>query len=442
MSVNTREIVLGILLDIEKNNVFSNSAISKSLRNNQFIDKTQRAFISRMAEGTIEYKLQLDYIINCFSKTPVNKCKPLIRCVLRMSLYQVLYMDKVPDMAVCNEAVKLVKKHGMQNLTGFVNGVLRNICRNISDIKLPEDSDKKTDKIKYLSIKYSMPEWLCGFLIDNFNENAQKIIQASVNSKKTNSTTIRVNKTLITKEELKELLKEASITFEDGKYDDNAIIISNYDFIRKVPGFRQGFFSVQDESSMTAVREAGVKQGDLVLDLCAAPGGKTCYVAEILKGTGKVISRDLTEEKTQLIIENIQRLKYNNVEVQQADATILDNEMIGKADVVIADLPCSGLGIIGKKNDIKYRMTLKQMDELVILQSTILDYAKNYVKEDGTLVYSTCTINPKENQGNVEKFLANNKAFKKIHERTFIQGIDDCDGFYICVLKKENEEYK
>ncbi len=431
--MDSRDIVLSILLDIETKNTFSNIALSKALSKNQFEDKAIRAFTTRLAEGVVEKKITLDYVINQFSKTKINKCKPLIRCLLRMGTYQILYMDGVPDSAACNEAVKLAKKHGFSSLSGFVNGVLRNISRNKDNI--PEPQGDKTST-QYLSIKYSIPMWLCEKIKEDYPEKYIKILEGSFWDR---DTSIRVNTNKISRDELKKLIEEAGIEVSYGYYDDKALLLSNYDFIKKIPGYRQGYFSVQDESSMCAIRATGIKKGDVVMDVCAAPGGKTTCAAEYLMGEGKVYSMDISVDKLELIEENAKRLGLDNIKITAHDATIplTDADIDVKiADVVIADLPCSGLGIIGRKNDIKYRVSPEQINELVELQRKILDVVNAYVAPGGVLVYSTCTINPQENQNNLKWFLDRHKDFSLLEERLFLQGIDNCDGFYYAVMKK------
>ncbi len=441
--MDSRDVVLDILMDIETKNTFSNVALSKALSKNQFEDKSARAFITRLSEGVMEYKITLDYVINQFSKTKINKCKPLIRCLLRMGVYQILYMDSVPDSAACNEAVKLAKKHGFGSLSGFVNGVLRSIARAKESIPMPNNETS----VEYLSVKYSMPVWLCEKLKNDYPKEYMDILKASFLDRET---AIRVNTCKITKEELKKLIADAGIEVRDGYYDEKALLVKGYDFVKKIPGYKQGFFSIQDESSMCAIRAAGIKKGDTVLDICAAPGGKTTCAAEYLMGEGTVYSMDLSKDKLELIEENVKRLGFDNVKISAHDGKIplINSDLYGEevalpkeelrefADVVIADLPCSGLGIIGRKNDIKYRLDEKQLEELVTLQRDILNNAKSYVKRGGTLLYSTCTINPKENQENLKWFLDENKAFTVINERLFIQGVDNCDGFYFVVMKK------
>lgn len=441
---NARDVVLSILLDIEGNNTFSNIAIAKALKKHQFEAKKDRAFITRLAQGITETKIKLDYIIDSFSKTPSEKCKPLIRSLLRMGVYQIMYMDAVPDSAVCNEAVKLAKKHNFGSLGGFVNGVLRAVARNKDNMAMPD----KKNMSEYLSVNYSMPEWLCKKLMEDYGEQGEKIIAASFDERKT---ALRVNTLKITREQLKEYIKEENgkkrnskdegsvtdIVMEDGMYDENALLVSGYDFIRSMPGYRQGLFFIQDESSMCAIKAAGIKPYQTVVDVCAAPGGKTLNAACYMEGKGKIYSRDISDEKLILVEENAGRLGIRDiVSIEKWDAKSVDEKLARKADVVIADLPCSGLGIMGRKNDIKYRITQEQINELIRLQRDILSSVKQYVKKGGVLLYSTCTINPKENKENTRWFLENDSEFKLCTERQLLQGVDQCDGFYYAVLQR------
>ena len=429
--MDTRDIALNVLMDIETNNTFSNIALSKALKKNQFSDKQDRAFLSRLVEGTVERLITLDYIINQFSKTKVKKVKPFIRCLLRMGCYQIIYMDKVPDSAAVNESVKLAKNHGFASLSGFVNGVLRNISRNKSTISFPSKEDGEL----YYSINYSIPEWLCKKIMDDYPECYREIFDGCFRERKT---TIRVNESRVEKQEMIRLLQEASVEVQSGKYDEKALLIDGYDFIRKLPGYRQGYFAVQDESSMCAVRAAGIKPGDTVIDICAAPGGKTTLAAEYAGENGRIYSMDIAEDKLELIEENADRLGFlDRVIIRQHDATVRLDCMCDKADVLIADVPCSGLGIIGRKNDIKYRLTENQLDELVDLQRRILASSIPYVKSGGTLLFSTCTINPSENEDNVEWILKEYPDFKLTEKRLFLQGMDECDGFFYAVFERE-----
>ena len=443
----TRELVLGILLEVTRDGEYSHIALRNVLNKYQYLDKKERAFITRVTEGTLEHMIELDYIINQFSTVKVNKMKPVIRNLLRSAVYQLKYMDSVPNSAVCNEAVKLAVKKGFSNLKGFVNGVLRNIERNLETITYPEE----TNEIEYLHIKYSMPKWILGQWLQKYGRETVETMLADFQKEK--PTTIRCNLNQITKEQLVEELNGEGVHVEEHPYLPYALMISGYDYLADLKTFQQGAFHVQDISSMLVSHIAEPQEGDSVIDVCAAPGGKALHMAELLKGTGHVEARDLTDYKVNLIRENILRSGMNNIEAVRWDATVLDEQSIDKADIVIADLPCSGLGVLGKKTDLKYKMTEHTQGELVELQRDILSVVKQYVKPGGTLVYSTCTIHEAENLGNVEWFLKENPEFEAVSIEArlidalkpgvkkqgclqLLPGVHESDGFFIAKFKK------
>lgn len=440
-----RELVLDMLMEVIEGNGYSHKVLADTLKRHQQLDKQERAFITRLFIGTVKIYLRLDYIIDQFSSLPVKRMKPQIRCILREGVYQILYMEQVPHSAACNEAVKLTKRRGFYQLSGFVNAILRNIARNADKIMFP-DPDKNPKE--YLSVYYSCPIWLTSLLIDSYGYgNTRAMLDSSLQERQTS---IRCNTGKLSPERLKELLCQEGVTVEPSPYLDYAFKIKNYDYLEKLDSFKQGYFMVQDVSSMLVCHLAGIKEGDLVLDVCAAPGGKALHAAQT---ASKVYARDISEYKIGLIEENIKRMGFGNVETQVWDAAMPDERLAGQVDLVIADLPCSGLGVIGKKPDIKYKLTREQMDELVALQRKILGVAAGYVKPGGILLYSTCTANPDENTGMREWFL-NNFDFEavSIYEdlpaqlRTdtakagylqLIQGIYDTDGFFISKFRKK-----
>jgi 16S rRNA (cytosine967-C5)-methyltransferase len=442
---NSREIVLDMLLEVIEGGKYSHTVLNQTLKNHQQMEKQERAFISRLFTGTVKVYLTLDYVINRFSTLPVEKMKPFIRNLLRMSVYQIMYMDQVPVSAVCNEAVKLAKKRSFAKLSGFVNGVLRNIARGVKEITFP---DKEKDPVSYLGITYSFPTWLVAELLQQFDfVTVEAMLAASLKEKET---TIRCNRKKVSPEKLGELLTAEGVTVMDNEYLDYAFKIKDYDYLEKIEAFQKGFFAIQDVSSMLVCEVSEIGEDDFVVDVCAAPGGKALHAAEMAK---EVSARDLTAYKTGLIEENIKRLGYTNVTAKVWDATILDEEIVGKADVVIADLPCSGLGVFGKKSDIKYKLTQNQQKELVELQRMILMTVQAYVKEGGLLIFSTCTVNREENQGNREWFLKNfdfepvtlNPHLPELlrNDTTvdgylqLIQGIHNTDGFFISKFRKK-----
>ena len=447
--VNTREIILDMLIEICEKGAYSHVVLRQSLRKYQYLDKRDRAFITRIVEGTLENKIYIDYVINQVSNIKVHKMKPLIRNLLRMSVYQVLMMDNVPAAAACNEAVKLATKRSFGQLRGFVNGVLRAIIRNIDTMKFPNAS---IDLVEHMHIMYSMPKWIIEQLVYHFGvEDASRIIKGV--SKHDERICVRLNTAKASADDIVARLESENMTVERSQVYKDAAYISGVDFLEGSDTFNEGLISVQDLSSMLVSVIADPKEGDVCLDMCAAPGGKAIHLYELMAGKGKVIARDISDYKVGLIEENIDRTESFGVEAEVFDATQLDKEMLEKADIVVADLPCSGLGIMGKKSDIKYNMTEEKEKELVQLQRAMLDNAWQYVKPGGTLVYSTCTLNREENIDNM-KYIEEKYPLKRVDISEYVPegfcrgtakdgylqmlpGIDGADGFFICKFKKD-----
>jgi 16S rRNA (cytosine967-C5)-methyltransferase len=443
-----REIAFDILNDILEKGSFSHTVMANTLSQNQHLKKQDRAFITRLCEGTLERIITLDYLLNQYSSVKVSKMKPVIRNILRMGLYQIKYME-IPPSAACNESVKLAKKRGFTGLSGFVNGVLRSIIREPDKAKLPEESK---DKVLYLSITYSFPDWLIREWMNQYDYDIVKqMLEGFLDSSK--ETSIRCNLNKITVSELKEELAQSQVKISEGEYLPYALKISEYNYLNQLTPFLNGCFQVQDESSMLVGELAKANPGDYVIDVCAAPGGKTLHIAETMEGSGHVEARDVSQHKVTLIEDNIKRLSYKNITARVWDALILDEESVSKADLVIADLPCSGLGVIGKKPDIKYNMTAEKQKSLVQLQREILKVVTQYVKPGGILMYSTCTIHPGENEENVtwllEHFDFEPESLEDVlppklksltAKKGYIQllpGIHGTDGFFIARLKKK-----
>ena len=430
--VSVRELVLDILLEVNEKEQYSHLVIRDVLNKYQYLEKQERAFLTRLAEGTIEHMLEMDFIINSFSKVKVNKMKPLIRNLLRMSVYQIKYMDSIPDAAVCNEAVKLARKRGFGQLRGFVNGVLRNIAREHTHLQYP---DEKLEPVRFLEVTYSVPTWMIEQWIQSFGyEQAKNICESFL---KERPITIRTNLTKTTPEELKVRLESEGVTVNKIDKLSYAFEISGYDYLQALESFVEGLFYVQDISSMMVAEVADPQKGNYVIDVCAAPGGKSSHLAEKMEGTGMVEARDLTEYKVSLIEENIERHGLENMNAVQMDATVYDEASKEKADVLICDLPCSGLGVMGKKTDIRYKMTAEKQKDLVQLQRQILDTVHTYVKKEGTLVYSTCTIHKDENAGNVEWFVKKYPEFEVISSEQMFPGGEYHDGFFIAKLRRK-----
>lgn len=459
-AVGERELVLEILLEVLEKGAYAHVVLRNVLSKYQYLDKRERAFITRVSVGTIERMLELDYILDQFSKVKVRKMEPVIRNLLRSAVYQLKYMDTVPDAAVCNEAVGLAVRKGFGNLRGFVNGVLRNVARGLGDITYPKE------ELQRLSVSYSMPEWILRSWLDVYDkETVEKMLVAFQEER---PLTVRCNLRKNSPEELREKLERDGVKVERHPYLPYAFSISGYDYLERLSCFADGDFYVQDVSSMLVGEAARVRAGDTVIDVCAAPGGKSLHLAEKLDGTGHVEARDLTPYKVELIEDNVARAGFENIDVKVWDALVLDESAVGTADVVLADLPCSGLGVLGKKADLKYRVTMENVEELTKLQRNILKNIGCYVKCGGTLVYSTCTISPMENIGNVRWFLENFPEFElvdvwerlsmelaeKLREESAVErgesrdalmekclqllpGVHACDGFFIAVFVKK-----
>ncbi|WP_026891251.1 16S rRNA (cytosine(967)-C(5))-methyltransferase RsmB [Lacrimispora aerotolerans] len=436
---DSREIALDILMEILEKSGYSHIILRQALNKYQYLDKSERAFISRLVEGTLEYLLQIDYVIDSFSSTKVKKMKPVIRTILRMSVYQLLYMDRVPDSAVCNEAVKLSVKRKFTGLKGFVNGVLRNISRNKETLSWPN-----------ASIRFSMPEWIVSMWEKEYgSETAVAMMESFLKNKKT---TIRCNYVNATRKEILKSLQEQDVIVAESGLSDAVLYLEKYDYLDSLEAFKKGWIQVQDLSSVFVGEAADPKKDDYVIDVCGAPGGKSIHMADKLNGTGLVEVRDLTAYKVELIQQNIDRCGFKNIRTKVQDALILDQESIEKADIVIADLPCSGLGIIGRKPDIKYRLKPEDLKELASLQREILSVVQSYVKPGGKLVFSTCTVNKQENEENALWFLSEfpfepldltGKFGAGISSDTLKQGyiqllpgIHPCDGFFLSAFVK------
>lgn len=446
--VNTRELILEILLEIEENGTPSHLALRSALSKYQFLPKQDRAFITRVCDGTLEYQIQIDYILNSFSKVKVEKMKPVIREILRSAIYQMKFMDGVPDRAVCDESVKLTQRKGFYNLKAFVNGVLRTASREMKNVQFPS---REENLIKALSVEYSMPENLVSRWITDYGLETTEIMLADFLREK--PTTIRCRSFRYDQELIRKSLVEQGVEVTPAPYLPYAYQISHFNHIYALDAFNKGKIQVQDISSMLVAEVANPKKGDYVIDVCAAPGGKSLHMGDKMEGYGMVDARDVSQIKVDLIEENIQRTDSMNVQAKVQDATIFDLDSEFKADIVLADVPCSGYGVIGKKPEIKYRVTPQKQDEIVILQRTILDRAANYVKPRGTLVFSTCTIAKEENEENMMWFL-NNYPFKlesideflpeELHSETtalgylqLLPGVHKTDGFFIAKFRRK-----
>ena len=430
-ATDTREIIVEILLSLEKGQDFSHKLMKAVLDKYDYLDPREKAFIKRATEGTIERQLELDYYLNHFSSVPVRKMKPLIRCLLRMSTYQILYMDSVPDSAVCNEACKLAARRGFRTLKGFVNAVLRNISRSKEQMPLPD----RTDTVNYLSVKYSMPEWIVNLWLSAYGTDGTETLLKGLLQIHPVSLRFSTELTEEERQKLAEQIRRAGVNLRQNRETPYVYLAENLENVCELPGFAEGKITVQDASSVLAVEAAGIQKGDFVMDLCGAPGGKTILASEYAGERGHVLSRDVSEYKKDLILENLERMKRKNVQVQVYDATVYDGTKKETADVVLMDVPCSGLGVMGKKRDIKYHATPESLQSIMELQRRIVEAGWQYVKPGGVLLYSTCTIHRGENQ-DMTAWIQEKYPFTLEEEKQLLPGTDETDGFYYARLRR------
>lgn len=398
-----RLIAVKTLFDIEEKKSFSNIKLNQYFKqyNPSQID---RAFATEILYGTIRWKLRIDFMIQKFSKLKLSKISPWVLCCLRSSVYQLFFMDKVPEFAAVNQAVEIVKIKD-KKAASFVNGVLRNILRNREEF----NNINIKDRIKRLSIEYSHPEWFVDKFIKLYGEEFVKDLMNVNNTPP--ELTIRVNTLKCRKDELVKIFTAKGIECQDGRLNES-LILRGFSLIEKSEEFVEGLFTIQDESSMMDVRVLDPKPNERILDLCSAPGGKSTHMAQLMGNKGEILSFDIHEHKLSLINENAKRLGISIIKTMLKDSRIYDEEYKEYGDRVLIDAPCSGLGLIRKKPEIRWSVQPEDIMELQRIQMEIIDNASNYVKKEGTLVYSTCTISQEENEEVIEHFLKKNENFK------------------------------
>ena len=438
MVKSARQIAYEILLKIEVSQAYSNLAIDSAVKVYN-PDSTDCAFISRLVYGVVERKITLDYAISQYLSKPIKKTKPEVLTILRLGAYQILYMDKIPHSAAVNESVKLAKNNKCDFASGLVNAVLRKISQNGLILK---DNITETEKI---SVIYSVPEEIVRFLIHHYGkENTEGFLKASLEPKEI---FIRVNTVKTTTNELKEILINEKIKVFD-TYLENALKIEINNAVYNLESFRNGLFHVEDVSSQLCVEALELFPEATAIDVCAAPGGKTFTAAQYMANKGVLYSCDIYSQRTDLIKEGAERLGLDCVNPFVNDATVF-NEKLPRMDRVLCDVPCSGLGIIGKKPEIKYKK-LDDTKDLLPIQKQILETSAKYVKSGGRLVYSTCSVNPNENRKICDAFLKENPDFYSVKvlpnvERAVDEGDyltlfphkNNCDGFFIAAFHRK-----
>ena len=446
MMASGREAALKILYETEQKDGYLNIVFANHMRGSD-LPREERALAKELVSGVMQHKITLDYVIRSYSSIRLKKISPYILQILRKGIYQLYYMDKIPASAAVNESVKLAKKYGHKASSGFVNAILHK-ASDAGKIKLP---DKKQNVAEYLSVAYSHPGELVKWYIETFGVDRAESLLAQNNV--TPPIEARVNTLKASREDVIKILADEGITAHESDITGCGIVLERGKNPEKTRAYHDGLFSIQGISSQLAALALSPKAGETVLDLCCAPGGKTAHLAELMKNEGEILASDLYEHRLSQVRENAKRLGISIIKASQMDALAEKKEYLNKADKILLDVPCSGLGIIRRKPDIKYKDELSDFGELVLIQKNILNICAKYLKIEGELIYSTCTINPQENMGVVNSFLEKNPDFcivsaaseyigDKINsdmEKGYITLYPDshgCDGFFICKLKR------
>lgn len=438
--MNSRKIIVEILDKVFFEKTYSNLELGKRLNESSLNDK-DKALVTEIVYGTIKYKLYIDSIIKNFVNS-IDDIDPKVINILRSAIYQIKFLDRVPDYAVVNEAVNLTKEID-SSLTSFINGVLRNYLRNKDNITIKTLGTKEK-----LSIEYSFPKWIIQKFLKQYGLEETERILRGLNS--IPDVTIRVNSLKGDYDDVFSELEEAGYEVEEGVVCPEAIKISRGKNIEKNPLFNEGKITVQDESAMLVAPLMDLEEDMKVLDICSAPGGKTTHISELMNNKGEVYAFDIYDHKLDLIKENAERLGLSNIKTEIMDGTKINSDFINFADRVLIDVPCSGLGIIRKKPEIKWNKTNKDVEELIVIQKQIMENAWNYLKKGGVMLYSTCTLNKEEDEDNIEWFLKKNKD--AVIEDIYVGKLDNIiynnnktitvlpnknmDGFFIAKLKK------
>ena len=427
---NEREIAANILTDMQADGSYGNLLLRRTLNRHNALLPAQKAFITELVNGVLRNLIYIDYSIDQFSKTKTGKMKPFVLNVLRLSVYQFFFMDKTPDFAACNEAVSLVKKRGLHGLAGFVNGVLRGILRGKDNIILPAEGTAE-----HLSVRYSCPLWLVLRFVRQYGMDAARDMLAANTTPP--DVTLCVNTLRTTPDALADMLDKECVTVKPARFMEKlALHVSGTSDMTALPSFQQGLYFVMDESAMCAMAMAKPAAGMKILDLCAAPGGKSFAAAVLSEDKANISARDIYEHKLELINNSAARLGLRSVTASLSDAEKVDETAVGTADLVLVDAPCSGFGLLRKKPDIRFARREEDIPQLAALQRRILRNAARYVKPGGTLVYSTCTLTKEENEDNAD-WIAQELDLREEERRTILPQEYGTDGFFIVKYKKD-----
>jgi 16S rRNA (cytosine967-C5)-methyltransferase len=439
---NPRQIAFEALLKIHKEGAYSNLVLDSMLSANPELDERDRAFISNLVYGSLDHMIIIDYNLSLYLNQPSKKLKPELHTILVLGAYQILFMDRVPNHAAVSESVQLAKVNKSSFSASLVNAVLRRVSEN--GLKYPE---KKENSAEYLSIRYSCPQWLIELWVESYGfENAEGLASKALEAP---GVTIRANNLRTTPDDLMWKLAEEGVVAQTLPAPENAMKLTASVAVDSLNAYVDGLFHVQDLSSQLCCLALDPKETDTVFDMCAAPGGKTFTLAEMIGGKGTVKAFDIYQSRVELIKSGAKRLGLDNVRTYFSDAQFF-NSNYGQADKILCDVPCSGLGIIRRKPEIRFK-NKTEIDKLPELQYKILSNAVNYLKPGGRLVYSTCTLNPAENDSVCNKFLAEHSDFAAVqflpqvkrygsNDRylTLMPHIHGTDGFFIAVFERIN----
>ena len=426
MTKNPRGAAAEALYNIEKEGEYSNRAMLDAAKG---LDMRDTALMTEIVMGVLRNRLYIDFIIQSYSKIKLKKISPWVLQILRCGVYQLVMMDKIPPSAACNEAVKLAAGKSNGAARGFVNGVLRTVSRNIETLPKPTGSAEEI-----MSVKYSCPLWIVKKLCEQYGAETAKCILTD--SLMPHPTTVRTNILKVSPAELSEILENEGVRAEQDTELPECIRIFGAFDIHRSGAYSEGLYTLQNINSMRAGLLLDPQPGETVLDLCAAPGGKTTHLAELMDNRGKITAFDLHPHKTALIDNAARRLGIDIIEARAADCTEYMPELEGCADRVLADVPCSGIGVIHKKPDIKYNRRAEDIETLCSIQEKIINNGARYLKSGGVMVYSTCTIFKEENERQTERFLNTHENFIKEHESLYTAHETGGSGFYLCRFKK------
>lgn len=446
--VTARKVALDALLEVEKMAGYSNKVLNRMLTESQ-LEAADRRLTTKLTYGVLENKNLLDHIIRQYINFRINKLEPSIRNILRMAVYQIVFMENIPDSAAVNEAVKLAKSY-KNRYSGFVNGVLRTFLRKEKAYKLP---NKNKDLLNYLSVVYSHPTWIVEKWLNRYGADFTEALLKSNNE--TPELCGRVNTMKTNREAVLHKLEFEGFLVEPGELPDAFTVkTENAGSLAESETFKSGLITIQDIAAQAVGYVASPKPGQFVIDMCAAPGGKSTHLATIMNDEGTVLSWDIYDHKIEKIVENATRLGLGSIKPTQKDALEIDEDLIEKADVVLLDAPCSGLGIIRRKPEIKFNKVEDDILDLSDIQEEMLDVGAKYLKTGGHLIYSTCTIEPEENEIQIKKFLEKHPNFEVVGISsevlpeswladadgylTLYPHVHGTDGFFICKMVKKD----